>query len=50
MKMKQTDCSETSAYKIQTPGNYMEESIQQGIKYEQGGENSFLKFCYLLVT
>jgi hypothetical protein len=24
-----TECSETSAYKIQTPGNYPEESIQQ---------------------
>jgi hypothetical protein len=23
-----TDCSETSAYKIQTPGNYPEENIQ----------------------
>jgi hypothetical protein len=27
MKMEQTECSETSAYKIQTPGNYPEESI-----------------------
>jgi len=25
---QQTECSETSAYKIQTPGNYTEESIQ----------------------
>jgi hypothetical protein len=25
-----TVCSETSTYKIQTPGNYPEESIQQG--------------------
>ena len=24
-----TECSETSAYKIQTPGNYPKESIQQ---------------------
>jgi hypothetical protein len=24
----ETECSETSAYKIQTPGNYPEESIQ----------------------
>ena len=24
-----TECSETSAYKIQTPGNYAEENIQQ---------------------
>jgi hypothetical protein len=27
-KMEQTECSETSAYKIQTPGNYPEENIQ----------------------
>jgi hypothetical protein len=26
-----TECSETSAYKIQTPGNYPEENIQQTI-------------------
>jgi len=29
MKMEQTECSETSAYKIQTPGNHPQESIQQ---------------------
>jgi len=29
MKMEQTVCSETSAYKIQMPGNYPKESIQQ---------------------
>jgi hypothetical protein len=29
MKMEQTECSETLAYKIQTPGNYPGESIQQ---------------------
>jgi hypothetical protein len=29
MKMEQTECFETSAYKIQTPGNYPEEDIQQ---------------------
>ena len=28
MKMEQTECSETSAYNIQTPENYPEESIQ----------------------
>jgi len=27
--MEQTECSETSAYKIQTLGNYPEESIKQ---------------------
>jgi len=26
--MEQTECSETLAYEIQTPGNYPEESIQ----------------------
>ena len=29
MKMEQTECSETSAYKIQTPENYPEGNIQQ---------------------
>jgi len=27
MKMEQTECSETTAYKIQTPGNCPKESI-----------------------
>jgi hypothetical protein len=27
-KTEKTECSETSAYKIQTPGNYPEENIQ----------------------
>jgi hypothetical protein len=35
MKMEQTECSETSAYKIQTPGNYPEENI----KHSQHGES-----------
>ena len=34
MKMEQTKCSETSAYKLQTPGNYSEESIQQRFPYQ----------------
>jgi len=29
MKMEQTECSETSAYKFQRPGNHPKESIQQ---------------------
>jgi len=33
MKMEKTECSETSAYKTQTPGNYPEENIQHS---EQG--------------
>jgi len=28
MKMEQTECSETSAYKIQTPESYPEENVQ----------------------
>ena len=28
MKMEQTECSETSVYKIQRPGNHPKESIQ----------------------
>jgi hypothetical protein len=28
MMMERTECSETLAHKIQTPGNYPEESIQ----------------------
>jgi hypothetical protein len=28
LKMEQTECSETSEYKIQTPGNYTEKNIQ----------------------
>jgi len=28
MKIEQTECSETSAYKIQKPWNYPEESMQ----------------------
>jgi len=28
MKMEQRECSETSAYKLQAPGNYPKESIQ----------------------
>jgi len=35
MKIEQTECSETSAYKIQTPGNYPEGSIQQNIFLKQ---------------
>jgi hypothetical protein len=30
MMMEQTECSETSAYKIQTSGNYPEENIPDG--------------------
>jgi hypothetical protein len=55
--MEQTECSETSAYKIQTPGNYPEENIQHFLassfqdnlisnsqKYKQ--ENYFANIVY----
>ena len=32
MKMEQTECSETSAYKFQTPGIHPKENIQQEVK------------------
>jgi len=32
MKMEQTECPETSEYKIQTPGNYPEDSMQHVLK------------------
>ena len=35
MKMEQIVCSETSAYKIQTPGNYPE----VGIQHSEHGES-----------
>jgi hypothetical protein len=34
MKMEQTECSETLAYKIQTPGNYQEENKQHTVLFE----------------
>jgi hypothetical protein len=36
MKMEQTECYETSAYKIQMPGNYPEENIQHVLYVLQG--------------
>jgi len=44
MKMEQTECSETSAYKIQIPGNYPEESIQHSEQDES------LKSCIMLLV
>jgi hypothetical protein len=36
MKMEHIECPETLAYKIQTPGNYPEESIQHlNIRYNE---------------
>jgi len=43
MKMEQTECSETSAYKIQTPGNYPKESIQHT---EQGERLKLITYIF----
>ena len=42
--MEQTECFETSAYKLHTPGNYPEENIQHS---EQGEslKSSVLRLC-----
>jgi len=45
MKMEQTVCSETSAYKIQTPGNYPEGNIQ----HTEHGESSKSRIPHCLL-
>jgi hypothetical protein len=42
MKMEQIECSETSAYKIQTPGNHPEENIQHTEHGESLKSKTFL--------
>jgi len=44
MKMEQTECSETSAYKIQTPGNYQKENIH----HTEHGESLKPRYTLLL--
>jgi hypothetical protein len=46
MKMEQTECSETLAYKIHTPGNYPEESIQ----HSEHGKSLKSRIAYLCKT
>jgi len=43
MKMEETECSETWAYKLQTPENYPEESIQ----HSERGESLKSRFISL---
>ena len=45
MKMEQTQCSETPAYKIQTPGNYPEESI----RHTEHGKSLKSRMCTFLI-
>ena len=44
MKMEQTEFSETSAYKIQTPRNYPEENIQHTEHGESLKSRNFFYF------
>ena len=48
MKLEQTECSETSAYKIQTPGNYPEESIQHSEHGESLKSRVHILFYFIL--
>ena len=45
MKMEQTEYSETSAYKLQTPGNYPKESIQHTEQGESLKSRRIQLFC-----
>jgi len=49
MKMEQIECSETSAYKIQTPGNYPEESTQHSEHGKSLKSRSSLLFLRLVL-
>jgi hypothetical protein len=50
MKMEQTDCFETSAYKIQTPGNYPEESIQHSEYGESLKSRTLYKLSHNVIS
>jgi len=42
MKMEQTECPETMAHKIQTPGNHPEENIQYSEQAKIWNQEKFL--------
>jgi len=44
MKMEQTECSETSAYTLQTPGNHPKERIQHSVHGESLKSRMFILF------
>jgi len=48
MKMEQTEWSEKLAYKIQTPGNYPEESIQIS-EHGESLKSRISDVCYMFV-
>jgi len=45
MKMEQAECSETSAYTIQTVGNYPEENIQHTESGESLKSRNVIQVC-----
>ena len=45
MKIEQTECSETWTYKLQTPGNYPEESIQH-TEHGESLKSRIIITCY----
>jgi hypothetical protein len=45
MKMEQTECSEMLAYKIQTPGNYPEESMPHSERGQSLKSRMYLSTC-----
>jgi hypothetical protein len=48
--MEQTECSETLAHKIQTPGNYPEENIQHTEHGESLKSRIFHFYCMEHIT
>jgi len=44
MKMEETECSEMSAYKIQMPGNYPEETFRTRWKFEINNSSFYFKY------
>jgi len=49
MKMKETGCSEKSAYKIQAPRNYPEENIQRTEHDKSLKSRTFLNVVHIVV-
>ena len=50
VQMEQTECSEASAYKIQTQGNYPEESIQYSKHDESLKSRKYFSLLNILLS
>jgi len=50
MKMEQIVCSKMLAYKIQMPGNYPKESIQQNIMCQHIFNELFYIYIYIYIN